>query len=245
MQRLQRKGYRTIAFANPLRGVSADAADLQRFLSTIPGPIVLVGHSYGGVVITNAATGNPNVKALVYVAAFAPARGRDPRSAAATVPGGMVGPATLDIRPYPDAGRHATAPEGYIKPSVFRRDLRRRPPARQAAVLAATQRPVALSVLAEPSGEPAWKTIPSWYLVAGKDLGDRPGLEKFMAKRIGAKTVVAKGASHAVTCPSRRCHEAGARGRQRMTSPGRPPGGEVTSRPRPRPGAPRRAGIAT
>jgi pimeloyl-ACP methyl ester carboxylesterase len=195
---LSRKGYRTIAFSNPLRGLSADAADLRLFLATIRGPVVLVGHSYGGAVITNAATGNPNVKALVYIAAFAPDAGETLENLQKKVPGGMVGPATLDVRPYLLPDGKTTAPEGSIKPSAFRRIFAADLPHDTAAAMAATQRPVALSVLGEPSGEPAWKTIPSWYLVGGKDLAIGSGLERFMAKRMGAKTVVAKGASHAV-----------------------------------------------
>jgi pimeloyl-ACP methyl ester carboxylesterase len=197
-QALGRTGYRTIAFSNPLRGLSADAAGLRLFLSTIRGPIVLVGHSYGGAVITNAATGNPNVKALVYIAAFAPDAGETLQDLQEKVPGGMVAPATLDIRPYLLPDGKTAAPEGSIKPSVFRRIFAADLPRDEAAVMAATQRPVALSVLGEPSGEPAWKAIPSWYMVAGKDRAIGAGLERFMAKRMGAKTVVAKGASHAV-----------------------------------------------
>lgn len=195
---LSRRGYRTIAFSNPLRGLSADAAGLRLFLSTIRGPIVLVGHSYGGAVITNAATGNSNVKALVYIAAFAPDAGETLEDLQQKVPGGMVAPATLDVRPYLLPDGKTTALEGSIKPSAFRRIFAADLPRDKAAALAATQRPVALSVLGEPSGEPAWKTIPSWYLVGGKDLAIGTNLENFMAKRMRAKTTVAKGASHAV-----------------------------------------------
>ncbi|MBN1527829.1 MAG: alpha/beta hydrolase [Thermoleophilaceae bacterium] len=198
MGALRRRGYPTIAFSNPLRGVSSDSGDLRLFLSTIRGPIVLVGHSYGGAVITNAATGNPNVKSLVYIAAFAPEAGENLEQLQAKVSGGMVSPATLDIRPYLLPDGRTTAPEGFIKPSLFRGIFAADLPRAKAALLAATQRPVALSVLGEPSGEPAWKTIPSWYMVAGKDRAIGAGLEKFMAKRMGARTVVAKGASHAV-----------------------------------------------
>jgi pimeloyl-ACP methyl ester carboxylesterase len=195
---LGRRGYRTIAFSNPLRGLSADAAGLRLFLSTISGPVVLVGHSYGGAVITNAATGNPNVKALVYIAAFAPEAGETLEALQHKVPGGMVAPDTLDVRPYLLPDGKTTAPEASIKPSAFQRIFAADLPRDEAAAMAATQRPVALSVLGEPSGEPAWKTIPSWYLVGGKDLAIGTGLEKFMAKRMGATTTVAKGASHAV-----------------------------------------------
>ena len=116
---LERRGYPVITPANPLRGVSADAAYLRAFLDTIEGPIVLVGHSYGGVTITNAATGNANVKALVYVAAFAPDEGDTVESLAELGTGGELGPATLDLRPYP-APEGAPPLEGYIKLDVFR-----------------------------------------------------------------------------------------------------------------------------
>src|SRR4051812_5383594 len=101
IDRLEDRGYPVLAPANPLRGVAADAAYLRSFLATVPGPIVLVGHSYGGMVITNAATGNPNVKALVYVAAYAPDEGDSVASLGQLGTGGQLGPATLDLRPYP------------------------------------------------------------------------------------------------------------------------------------------------
>src|SRR4051794_4644460 len=116
---LDRQGYPVIAPANPLRGVSADAAYMRAVLAEIKGPIVLVGHSYGGVVITNAATGNPNVKALVYVAAFAPDLGDTVESLGKLGTGGGIGPATLDLRPYP-APPGLPPLEGYIKLDVFR-----------------------------------------------------------------------------------------------------------------------------
>jgi pimeloyl-ACP methyl ester carboxylesterase len=195
ISRLQAKGYPVIAPPNPLRGVSADAAYMRHFLSTIKGPVVLVGHSYGGVVITNAATGNANVKALVYVAAYAPDEGETSAGLGAKVPGGLIGPATLDFRPYADGEQ---AVEGYIKPSAFRRIFAADLPKAQTDVLAVSQRGAALAALGEPTGVPAWKTIPSWYIVAGKDLAIGTKLERFMAKRMKAKTTEVKGASHVV-----------------------------------------------
>ena len=106
--RLQQRGYTVLAPANPLRGVSYDAAYLRSFLGTIEGPVVLAGHSYGGVVITNAATGNPNVQSLVYVAAYGPDAGESVGSLGELIPGGMIGPATLDFRPFP-------APDGHVE----------------------------------------------------------------------------------------------------------------------------------
>jgi pimeloyl-ACP methyl ester carboxylesterase len=195
-ERLQSRGYTVVAPANPLRGVASDAAYLRSVLSTISGPIVLVGHSYGGVVITNAATGNPNVKALVYVAAYAPDEGESIGSLSALIPGGMIGPATLTILPFP-APDGSTALEGIITPSVFHDVFAADLPARTAAVMASAQRPAALQLLGEPSGVPAWKTIPSWYLIAGRDNAIGTNLERFMAKRIPHVTAIeVKGASH-------------------------------------------------
>jgi pimeloyl-ACP methyl ester carboxylesterase len=195
---LDRQGYPVIAPANPLRGVSADAAYLRAVLAEIKGPIVLVAHSYGGVVITNAATGNPNVKALVYVAAFAPDEGDTVESLGKLGTGGGIGPATLDLRPYPAPAGFPPL-EGYIKLDVFHdifaADLSRK----QARVMSLSQRPAALATLGEPSGPPAWKTIPSWYLVPTRDRAIGTDVLLAMAKRIHArKTVKVKGASHVV-----------------------------------------------
>jgi pimeloyl-ACP methyl ester carboxylesterase len=198
IDRLERQGYPVIAPANPLRGVTADAAYMRAFLATIQGPIVLVGHSYGGMVITNAATGNPNVKALVYVAAFAPDEGDSVASLGQLGTGGQLGPATLDLRPYP-APAGAPPLEGYIKLDVFRdifaADLSRK----QARTMALSQRPAALSTLGEPSGPPAWKTIPSWYLVPTRDHAIGTDVLLAMAERIHPRKIVkVKGASHVV-----------------------------------------------
>ena len=165
--RLVKDGFKVIAFSNPLRNPLADGEYLRQFLSTIPGPIVLVGHSYGGAVITNGATGNPNVKSLVYVAAYALEQGES--VAAANELGGGHTDVTshLIVRPYPGA------PEGdadaYIDPEFFHQLFAQDLPRSTAAFMAATQRPGALGALVTPSGAPAWKSIPSWYLVAKQD----------------------------------------------------------------------------
>jgi pimeloyl-ACP methyl ester carboxylesterase len=195
---LDRQGYPVIAPANPLRGVSADAAYIRAVLAEIQGPIVLVGHSYGGVVITNAATGNPNIKALVYVAAFAPDEGDTVESLGKLGTGGGLGPATLDLRPYP-APPGFPPLEGYIKLDVFHdifaADLSRK----QARIMSLSQRPGALATLGEPSGPPAWRTIPSWYLVPTRDRAIGTDVLLAMAERIHPrKTVKVKGASHVV-----------------------------------------------
>jgi pimeloyl-ACP methyl ester carboxylesterase len=182
-QRLQDDGYTVIAPANPLRGVETDSAYLSSVLATITGPIVLVGHSYGGVLITNAATGNPNVKALVYVAAFAPDQGETVGQLLAMNPGSQAAPPNLTFRPHPGGL------DTYITPSAFQSVFCADLPATTAGVMAAGQRPIDAAALGEPSGEPAWKTIPSWYLVASNDHALPPATERFMAKRAGATTV--------------------------------------------------------
>jgi pimeloyl-ACP methyl ester carboxylesterase len=181
--RLEQGGYTVLAPANPLRGVASDSAYIASFLATIAGPIVLVGHSYGGEVITNAATGNPNVKALVYIAAFAPDAGETAGGLVAKYPGSLLTPQNLVIRPFPGGL------DGYINPSVFREVFAADLPTKTTAVMAATQRPASLSTLSDVSGVPAWKTIPSWYLVANEDNAIPPALERFMAARIQAHTV--------------------------------------------------------
>jgi pimeloyl-ACP methyl ester carboxylesterase len=187
IKQLSRQGYPVIAPANPLRGVAADSAYLASILATITGPIVLVGHSYGGEVITNAATGNPKVKALVYIAAFAPDKGETSGALASKFPGSMLTQDNLVFRPYPLADG-TTGTDGYINPAVFHQVFCADLPAGEAAVMAATQRPGSVITLGEPSGIPAWKTIPSWYLVAKQDNAIPAAAERFMAKRMGAHT---------------------------------------------------------
>jgi pimeloyl-ACP methyl ester carboxylesterase len=194
---LQKRGYPVIAEANPLRGIAIDSAYLKSLLAQIKGPVVLVGHSYGGIVITNAATGNPNVKALVYVAAFAPAQGETGNQLIAHAPGSLLSPAALDVRLYPTPDGQL-APEVTAKPSALRPIFAADLPVAATKIAAASQRPAALSTLSDPSGPPAWTTIPSWAVVAGADKAIGAANERYMAKRIRATTVVAKGASHLV-----------------------------------------------
>ncbi len=166
---LQAAGYTVDAPPNPLRGLSYDASYLADFLSTISGPVVLVGHSYGGMVITNAATGNPNVKALVFDDAYIPAATDTLLGLTSAEPGSClaVSPAPFNVVPYPGA------PSGdvdlYVKQSVFPGCFANGLPAAKASVLAATQRPLAASALTEPSGTPAWKSIPSWAVIGTAD----------------------------------------------------------------------------
>jgi pimeloyl-ACP methyl ester carboxylesterase len=181
--RLQRDGYSVIAPANPLRGVKPDSEYLESVLSSISGPIVLVGHSYGGSVITDAATGDPNVKALVYIAAFAPEEGETVGELLTRNPGSEAAPPNLILQPYPGGT------DVYINPADFHRVFCADLPDSKAALMAAEQRPIAAAALAEPSSAPAWKTIPSWYMVASQDHAIPPATERFMAKRAHAVTV--------------------------------------------------------
>ncbi|WP_433222109.1 alpha/beta fold hydrolase [Dactylosporangium sp. CS-047395] len=188
--RLLRDGYPVVAPANPLRGVASDAAYLASVLGTIGGPVVLAAHSYGGIVITNAAAGNPNVKALVYVAAFAPDQGENLLGLQTRFPGSRLDESALDFRPYADG-----LIDAYIKrdafPPVFAGDVHRG----TAEVMWAGQRPADVRALGEPSGAPAWKSIPSWYLVAREDKVLPPAAQRFMAQRAGSRTREVK-ASH-------------------------------------------------
>jgi len=198
---LQVRGYPVIAPANPLRGLSGDSAYLRSVLSTISGPIILVGHSYGGAVITNAANGNTNVKALVYVAAYALDEGESVEEA------NHLGGANSDLLPYIDLRPYPDAPvidpstgqrdlDAYLKQDAFRSIFAADVPAAQASVMAATQRPITLSSRGEKSGPAAWKTIPSWYLVAHNDKALPAVAERIMAARAKASTVEVR-SSHA------------------------------------------------
>jgi len=180
---LQRRGYPVIAPANPLRGVASDSAYLKSFLATVPGPLVLVGHSYGGAVITNAATGDADVKALVYIAAYALDQGES--IAAANGLGGGSTELTNHLLPREYVG----GMDGYIDPASFRDIFAADLPSGQTQVMAASQRPASLAALEEPSGVPAWRTIPSWYLVASDDHAIPPAAERVMAARARAHTV--------------------------------------------------------
>ncbi|MER5604306.1 alpha/beta hydrolase [Streptomyces sp. NPDC002265] len=204
VKRLQADGYPVTAPATPLRGLAGDASYLSDYLKTVKGPIVLVGHSYGGAVITNAATGNPHVKALVYVAAFAPDKGESTADLLAKYPGTHLGAATdaplpsgLNPVPFTQADG-STGTDLYIKTAKFRDAfLSNRVNTAKAAELAATQRPISVQAVGEPSGTPAWKTIPSWYLVADDDHTIPAAAERAMAARAHAHTVEVDG-PHAV-----------------------------------------------
>lgn len=196
--RLQKDGYTVWAVPNPLRGLSSDAAYVASILNTITGPIILVAHSYGGAVITNAATGNPNVKALVYIDGFAPDEDETgfqilgmPPPPGASPSCVLSDPSTLfNTVPYPGAQNGDV--DLYIKPEAFASCFANDLQAKQVAVLAASQRPITFSAGNEPSGPPAWKTIPSWYLVGTLDNVIPPYVQVFMAERANAQIVQVK-----------------------------------------------------
>jgi pimeloyl-ACP methyl ester carboxylesterase len=188
IERLQNDGYTVVAPPDPLQSLNGDAETIADLLQTIPGPIVLVGHSYGGMVISNAATGNPNVKALVYIDAFIPDQGESALGLDSSQPGSVLGagpPNTVfNFVPFPGA-----APGDallYVKPSVFLKGFANDLPAMEGAVLAATQAPAAFSALTAPSGPPAWTTIPSWDLVGTIDNAIPSSIQLFMANRAHA-----------------------------------------------------------
>ena len=182
---LQDRGYPVIAVANPLRGLTSDADYVRSVLQTIPGPIVLVGHSYGGAVISNAARGVANVEALVYIAAFAPDTGETLEQLVTKNPGTHITPDALDTRPYPLPGG-GSGIDLYIKAEVFRDAFAGDLPRKTTRLMQAEQRPFSVAAFTEPSGDPAWKTIPSWYLVATDDHAIPPATQEFMAQRAGS-----------------------------------------------------------
>jgi pimeloyl-ACP methyl ester carboxylesterase len=186
ISRLTRAGYPVIAPANPLRGLTSDADYIRSVLQTITGPIVLVGHSYGGAVISNAARGVPNVKALVYIAAFAPETGETLQALVTKNPGTMITPAALDTRQYPLPGG-GEGTDLYIKEGAFHDAFAGDLPLSTTNLMWAEQRPFSLAAFTEPSGDPAWKTIPSWYLVSTNDHAIPPATQWFMARRAHAQ----------------------------------------------------------
>jgi pimeloyl-ACP methyl ester carboxylesterase len=188
---LLQDGYPVVAAANPLRSLSGDAGYVSTVLSSIEGPVVLVGHSYGGMVITNAVKDNTNVQALVYVDAFAPEAGESAFSLSGLYPGSTLATALAPVA-LPDG-----VTDLYIQQDKFWAQFAADVPEAETRWMAATQRPVTDVALNELSDEPAWKTIPSWFIYGDLDLNIPPAAMAFMAERAGAwETVVIPGASH-------------------------------------------------
>ncbi|WP_264012905.1 alpha/beta fold hydrolase [[Mycobacterium] manitobense] len=193
---LEGAGYPVIAAANPLRGLRSDAQYVRSVLDSVPGPVVLAGHSYGGSVMSEAADGSPNVKALVFVASFLLEPGESTGQLAAKYPGGELGPALHTVTvPGPGGG---TGVDSYIKQDEFQRVFAADVPQDVAVRMAATQRPITTAALEEPATAAAWKTIPSWNMVTTQDLAIPAASMRFMGERAKAHSVDIE-ASHAVT----------------------------------------------
>src|SRR5438876_3608587 len=196
IERLQKEAVQVTAPANPLRGIASDSAYLASFLNQMGGPVLVVGHSYGGAVITNAATRASNVVGLVYVAAFATDEGERLGEVESGSKDSVLSSALVTLN-YPTGQGAETAVEFAINPAhlheAFAADL----PAEQAALMAATQRPVAEGAFSEPSGVPAWKTVPAWAVVATGDKAAGSDVIRSMAKRAGATITEVEG-SHVI-----------------------------------------------
>ena len=196
IERLQKEGVQVTAPANPLRGLSIDSAYIASVFNQIPGPVLAVGHSYGGAVITNAATTASNVVGLVYVAAFAPEEGERLSDAESTSKDSVLNTALVPLH-YPTGQGAETAVEFAINPALFHDAFAADLPAEQTALMAATQRPVSEGAFSEPSGAPAWKTLPSWTVVATGDKAAGSDVIRSMARRAGATITEVEG-SHVI-----------------------------------------------
>jgi pimeloyl-ACP methyl ester carboxylesterase len=196
IERLQARGVQVTAPANPLRGISLDSAYIASVFNQIPGPVLAVGHSYGGAVITNAATTASNVVGLVYVAAFATEEGERLGDAESTSKDSVLNTALVALH-YPTGQGAQTAMEFAVDSTRFHEVFAADLPAEQAAVMAATQRPVSELAFSEPSGVPAWKSLPSWTVVATGDKAAGSDVIRSMAQRAGATITEVEG-SHVI-----------------------------------------------
>ncbi len=193
VSRLNRDGYTVVAAANALRALGSDAATVSALVKSISGPVVLVGHSYGGEVITEAAAGNGNVEALVYVAGFLPEAGESALSLSGKFPGGTLATALAPVV-LPDGDE-----DFYIQPAKFRAQFAADVPAATAALMAATQRPVTGRALSDMATTPSWKRLPSYVIYGSADRNIPAETQRFMAQRAQArKTVAVEGGSHAL-----------------------------------------------
>jgi pimeloyl-ACP methyl ester carboxylesterase len=190
IERLQAKDVAVTAVANPLRGVKADSDYLAAALEEIDGPVVLVGHSYGGAVISDAGARAKNLVGLVFVAAFAPDEGERLGDVTAASKDAILGPALV-------THSHNGDVEQSIDPGQFRAAFAADLPAKEAAVMAATQRPIAAAGFTDPAGGAAWKNVPSWAVVGTQDKAAGTDITRSMAERAGAK-ITEVDASHVV-----------------------------------------------
>jgi pimeloyl-ACP methyl ester carboxylesterase len=196
IERLQARGFQVIAPPNPLRGISIDSAYIASVLKQIPGPVLAVGHSYGGAVITNAATNADNVVGLVYVAGFAPQEGETLLEIESNSKDSVLNSA-LDGRQYPTGKDGEKAVEFSIKPASFQEAFAADLPTSVTRLMAVTQRPIAELAFGEPTGVPAWKTKPTWAVVTTGDKTIGSDAVRFMAKRAGARITEIEG-SHVI-----------------------------------------------
>ena len=196
IDRLQGAGIQATAPPNPLRGVAHDAAYIASLLNQIPGPVLAVGHSYGGAVITNAATHAANVVGLVYVAAFAPDEGETLMAIEGDSKDSVLNTVLVPLK-YPTGQGSETALEFAINPASFHDAFAADLPLDQTAVMAATQRPAAELAFSEVNGVPAWKTLPSWAVVATGDTAAGSDVVRSMAQRAGATITELEG-SHVI-----------------------------------------------
>ena len=193
---LQAAGIAVQAISNPLRGITADTAYVASAIRQIPGPVLAVGHSYGGAIITNAAPHAGNVVGLVYVAAFAPDEGERLGEVESGSKDSILSSAQVALK-YPTGQGAETAMEFAINPAHFHDAFAADLSAEQAALMAATQRPVAEGAFSEPSGRPAWKTLPAWAVVATGDKAAGSDVIRAMARRAGATITEVEG-SHVI-----------------------------------------------
>jgi pimeloyl-ACP methyl ester carboxylesterase len=189
IEQLQAAGHEVVAPPNTLRGVAADAEVIRNFIDAIDGPVILVAHSYGGFVTTNAATGAANVKALVYVDAFIPDEGQP--AGALAGPDSAITPAlanpTSVFKVVSIPGAPPNVVDTYLLPEVVRESFANDLPPDEAALIAATQRPASIATVAEPSGPPAWKDIPAWAIVGTRDRIIPRASQRAMAEHAGAR----------------------------------------------------------
>jgi pimeloyl-ACP methyl ester carboxylesterase len=191
--KLEKNGYTVIAAANPLRSVKSDADYVARIVKSVPGAVILVGHSYGGSVIS-AVPASANLKGLVFVAAFTPEAGETAVGLSGKFPGATLGSALAAPVALPDGGKDL-----YIQQAKFHDQFAADLPAAKARLMAAGQRPVTEAALSEASPAPSWKTIPVWSIYGKADKNIPPAAMEFMAKRANAKkTIAINGASHVV-----------------------------------------------
>jgi pimeloyl-ACP methyl ester carboxylesterase len=184
----------TLSFHDNLPRVIKESTNTKENIQGIEGPIVLVGHSYGGAVITNAVKTNENVKALVYVAGFAPDTGETAVELSGRYPGSTLAPTLASPVELPDGGKDL-----YIQQDKFHAQFAADVPANDAQLMASTQRPITEAALNEASDAPAWKSVPSWFIYGDRDLNIPAAVQSFMAERANSnETVVVNGASHVV-----------------------------------------------